>query len=667
VAERTDWSSSSSSNSPPLTFPQWIAIVSAIVQHSFNRPRNGNNVPGLNALKPEVVDRRASAVTIGVVAAFVGALGLLAAIGLLTLWNVERIYQTNALVANSYTVRESLDALVTTLIDAETGQRGYVITGEAAYLEPYTAAQAVVDARIRTLLRLTAADPDQVRDVGHMSTLANRKLAELAETIRLRRDEGFDVAQSVVKTDAGKRQMDEMRAIAARIATREVQRLADRSADAERSYQTALATGAGSALLAIATLIALFLTTRRNAVERHRSLLETIREREFLRVTLMGIGDGVIVTDAQGGVLLMNPVAESLTGRTLQQATGRLVDEIFVIVNEYTRNQVENPVQKVIKEGTIQGLANHTVLIAADGTERAIDDSGAPIRTLGGTLVGIVLVFRDVTIQRQSASALERALRAAEENGARLEAQESHLREAVRAKDEFLAVVSHELRTPINAVLGWTRMLQDGTVRDERRKGALETIDRNAQSLAKMIEDLVDMARLSSGKMRISVSEIDLTGIARDAIEAVRFSATNKGVVLESMLPNDVPVVLGDADRLKQVIWNLVMNAIKFTPSGGRVKIALTASDGNVQLAVHDTGVGIASEFLPFVFERFRQAEASNERSGLGLGLAISRHLVEMHGGSIEVSSEGRNMGTTFVVTLPAVGTAAPTGGLHTR
>jgi signal transduction histidine kinase len=163
--------------------------------------------------------------------------------------------------------------------------------------------------------------------------------------------------------------------------------------------------------------------------------------------------------------------------------------------------------------------------------------------------------------------------------------------------------------------------------------------------------------------MRMTVTEVDLNTLARDAIDAVRFSAVNKGIALVSTLPADIPAVLGDADRLKQVIWNLVVNAIKFTPSGGRIEVVLSTSGATIRLEVHDTGAGIAPDFLPHVFERFRQADVSKERSGLGLGLAIARHLVELHGGSIQAESTGLGHGASFVVTLPAVGaTDAPEG-----
>jgi PAS domain S-box-containing protein len=227
--------------------------------------------------------------------------------------------------------------------------------------------------------------------------------------------------------------------------------------------------------------------------------------------------------------------------------------------------------------------------------------------------------------------------------------------EASRLKDEFLATLSHELRTPLNAILGYARMIKAGLVTGEKQVRAVETIERNATSLTQIVEDVLDVSRIISGKVRLNVQPVDLPQVVRDALEGTMPAANAKGVRVEAVLDPRAAPISGDPDRLQQVVWNLVANAVKFTGRGGRVQVRLARANSHVEIAVSDTGIGIRPEFLPHVFERFRQADSSmtRERGGLGLGLAIARHFVEMHGGTIHASSGGEGQGATFRVELP--------------
>jgi signal transduction histidine kinase/ActR/RegA family two-component response regulator len=226
---------------------------------------------------------------------------------------------------------------------------------------------------------------------------------------------------------------------------------------------------------------------------------------------------------------------------------------------------------------------------------------------------------------------------------------------ANRTKDEFLAVLSHELRTPLNAVYGWARLLQAGQVRDEEAQRALDAIVRNANAQVQLIDDLLDVSRVVSGKMRLDVRLVELRAVIEGALDAVRPAAEAKAIRLESVLDPRAGPITGDPDRLQQVVWNLLMNAVKFTPKGGRVQIHLQRVNSHVEIVVSDTGQGIVPDVLPFVFERFRQADSSSTRGhgGLGLGLALVRHLVELHGGSVAAHSPGEGQGATFIVRLP--------------
>jgi len=231
-----------------------------------------------------------------------------------------------------------------------------------------------------------------------------------------------------------------------------------------------------------------------------------------------------------------------------------------------------------------------------------------------------------------------------------VEAQESN-----RLKDEFLATVSHELRTPLTAILGWAHLLRTGQTVDEKMAKALETIERNARAQAQLIDDLLDVSRIITGKIRIDVRPVDPNSFIEAAVEAVRPAAEAKGVRLQRIMDTGVVTVSGDPVRLQQVVWNLLSNAIKFTPKGGRVQVRLERVNSHIEIGVSDTGPGIVPEFLPYVFDRFRQADGRTTRQhgGLGLGLSIVRHLVELHGGTVRAESPGEGQGATFTVLLP--------------
>jgi signal transduction histidine kinase len=244
----------------------------------------------------------------------------------------------------------------------------------------------------------------------------------------------------------------------------------------------------------------------------------------------------------------------------------------------------------------------------------------------------------------------ERTQLLARERAARAQAEAAN-----RAKDEFLAMVSHELRTPLSAMLGWSRMLTTGKLDPDTVSRGIEAIERNARAQTQLIGDLLDISRITTGKLQLNVRPLSLDSVITNVIDAMRPTAQAKQILLQVNLDANAGAISGDPDRLQQIIWNLLSNAIKFTPAGGRVKITLERAGTHIQLTVADTGQGISAEFLPHVFERFRQADSSSTRKfgGLGLGLSIVRHLVELHGGTVQVESPGEGQGATFKITFP--------------
>ena len=289
----------------------------------------------------------------------------------------------------------------------------------------------------------------------------------------------------------------------------------------------------------------------------------------------------------------------------------------------------------------------HSRVIPAE-SYASVTDLDARLRTIALLQQKATSLEIEVNERRQVEERLRLALSG--EQIARSEAETAN-----RLKDEFLATVSHEIRTPLNAIIGWSHLLRSGRLDEASIARAIETIDRNAKMQAQLIEDILDVSRVITGKLRLRNESVDIASVINAAIDSVQLAIDSKDLHLEVTLDPSARHTFGDPGRLQQVVWNLLSNALKFTPPGGRIKIKVKRSEGNMQLQVGDNGQGISSDFLPFIFDRFRQADGTSTRNhgGLGLGLAIVRHLVELHGGAITADSAGEGEGATFTITLP--------------
>jgi PAS domain S-box-containing protein len=503
---------------------------------------------------------------------------------------------------------------------------------------------------------------------------------------------------------------------------------------------------------------------------------------EWLRVTLRSIADAVVATDTSGFVSFMNAAAEELTGFTLGEAQGRPLEEVFRVVDETTRRAVENPAARALREGRVVGVANHSLLFDGEGTERAIEDSAAPIRRADGSIDGVVLVFRDVSERRHAERELrdseqryralvegtkdyaifllapdgtvaswnaaaqrikgwradeivgrhfssfyppedvaagwpdeelrraaaagrfedegwrvrkdgsqfwanvvitalrddagrltgfskitrdlterrqaERAMRERQEQVHELErarATAEVLAEQDRRKDEFLAMLSHELRNPLAPMLNAVHLLESQSTGDDRQ--ALAVIERQIGHLTRIVDDLLEVSRVTTGRVRLVRSLCDVRDIAGRAVESVRSQVGRRGVELRLGMPSEPLCVDGDPTRLEQVVVNLLTNAVKYTEADGRIDVVLAREDDEAVLRVRDTGMGIAPELLPHVFDLFTQSARTLDRAqgGLGVGLTIVRRLVEMHGGNVSAASSGVGRGSEFTVRLPLV------------
>jgi len=357
---------------------------------------------------------------------------------------------------------------------------------------------------------------------------------------------------------------------------------------------------------------------------------------------------GVFTTDRTLTVCTWNRWLEHHTGRPAAEMIGRRVLEEFP---ELTARGLDTHFRAAL-EGEPRVLAQtfHRYFLPGQaGAPRPAQTARIAPLEQDGRVIGTITLIEDVSDRLARERELRNQIEAAEFARAIAE-------EAVRTKDEFLATLSHEIRTPLNAVVGWTKVLQSRASDPAMLKRAVEVIDRNATAQMHLIDDMLDMARIMSGKLRVDMRPVDLRDVVAAALDVVAPAARAKSLRLETAFEPGEHRVSGDADRLQQVLWNLLSNAVKFTESGGAVSVTLARDGENVAVAVSDTGVGIPDEFLPHMFERFRQAHASASRrqGGLGLGLGLVKHLVELHGGTVEATSAvGR--GSTFTVRLPAL------------
>jgi hypothetical protein len=354
----------------------------------------------------------------------------------------------------------------------------------------------------------------------------------------------------------------------------------------------------------------------------------------------------VIEWDSDFRVSRWSVSAERLFGWKADDVIGKHVNEWqFVFADDVDAVAlVTNRQRQGVEVQGVQRNRNYT----RDGSVLFCEWYNSVLHDDRGKLVSVLSLVLDVTARQRAEE--ERAALLVRERHAR-----KHAEEADRLKDEFLATLSHELRTPLTSILGWASMIRNGEVEGSNADRAMETIERNARSQARLIDDLLDVSRIITGNLRLDLHPLNLAPIVNAALDALRPTADVKGIHLQTRFEPEECLVKGDPNRLRQVIWNLLSNAIKFTQRGGGVNIDLNCVESTARLSVRDTGEGISAEFLPYVFDRFRQAEGSISRKqgGLGLGLAVARHLVELHGGMISAESEGPGRGSIFTVDLP--------------
>ena len=797
----------------------------------------------------------------------------------LTYENTRQLNEDAAWVSHTHEALDLLSTAMSTLSEAESGMRGFVITGEEEFLDSYQTAQARLEDVFVKLREKTGDNPSQQERLKELSSVGREEQAYLRKMIDLRRRQP-GAAEAVIAGLEGKTRMDRIRRLVGAMKDEENRLLGACENNTVHAYRLSVGSALVGTFLGLGLVAACVWVLERQLAIRQRAAAETYEQRELLSTTLTSIGDAVISTDAAGKVRFLNPAAEKLTGWTKEAAIDLPLEEVFHIVNEHSGERVENPVEKVLREGTSVGLANHTILIAKDGTRHPIDDSAAPIRDPNGRISGVIMVFRDIhdrklaeeqrsrlaAIVRSSSDAIigkdlqgiinswnesaerlfgyaaseaigkpitliippdrydeeahiisrlrqgepiehfetvrmgkdgrrialsltvspvrddagrvvgaskvarditdrkrsEQALadqnlklrrlvdaniigitfadlekiyeandaflslvgysradleagrlrwremtppesKAADDvavaqllerglckpfqkeyfrkNGTRVpvlmgiatldpkvptfvcyvvdlseqKRAEEGLRQAARQKDEFLATLAHELRNPLAPLRNALAIMHISTDDPARFQDMREIMERQLDQLVRLVDDLLDISRITVGKIELRKDRVDLADMLQSAVETSRPAIDAAKHQLQLTYPPHSLYVVGDSLRLSQVIANLLNNSAKYTSPGGRIELTAERDGAQAVLRVRDNGIGIPPEVLPHVFDMFMQIDkhAKHSQGGLGIGLMLVRRLVHMHGGGVDAHSDGTGRGSEFTVRLP--------------
>ena len=591
------------------------------------------------------------------IASLAGSVLLVFLVVVISYWAFGQIEKAAEARQQTFKLIVRADALLSDLAAAEAAQRGYSLTGNEAFLEPYLAVRDRIGGQLDELRPLASSGAAR-KHLDAMAPLATAKLAQMSHIVELRRRLEMTAVLAAEGSGQGKQLMDSFRAEMSGFILIEEAALAQHESEFQSSMRHLFALIIAASVLAF--LLALLFAWLMYRETRHRlnNLLhvetrhlleiqdETNRQlqqtnfnlqvsEEKLAVTLNSIDDAVIATDAEGRVTLLNPLAERLTGWTRVEAFQRPVEEIFHLIDADTRQPYPVPVQEALARGTTLSLANHAIVIARDGSECHIADSCAPIRDRHGQVVGAVLVFRDVTERRR----LDQALIA---KNAELESARSVADNANLAKSEFLSSMSHELRTPLGAMLGFAQLMDSTTPPPSvSQKRSIEQILKAGWHLLDLINEILDLAQIESGKLSLSLEPMSLTDVMHECQIMMEPHAQKRGISVAFPRLEIPYFVKADRTRLKQVLINLLSNAVKYNKVGGAVVVDCTASTpGRVRISVRDTGEGLTPEKMTQLFQPFnRLGKEIGVEEGTGIGLVLSKQLVESMGGVIGVES----------------------------
>lgn len=518
------------------------------------------------------------------------------------------------------------------LTDAETGQRGYLLTGSSKYLAPYLRATQQIDSHIDSLSQLTADNPTEQANVAQLRTLAHQKLDELAQTVALYQAGNTDQAKLMVNSDEGLLLMDRIRLVAASMQNHETSLEASRNTRYRSSIQVTRTSIDLATLVAILGLALLALYILREGALRDQHSREIQTREEWFRVTLTSIGDAVIATDRDGLVTFLNPVAERLTGTTAAWAKGKDVRIVFPIFNEISEKPAENPVSTVLSEDRIVGLANHAVLKHVDGHLIPIEDSASPIRDDSRQLIGVVLVFRDVTEERKSQEIIRRT-------------------EKLAAAARLSASVAHEINNPLEAVVNLIYIARTHEGSPPAVVEHLALAEHEIERVAHITHQALGFYRETNAPGMVQINSLI------DSVLKLYSHKIRSGQIQVERNLGECPPIHGMAGELRQAVSNVIANALDAVSAGGVISVSSrfipAGSSGTIEVVVADSGMGISKENLDRIFEPFF---TTKKDVGTGLGLWVTKEIVDRHGGAIQVRPSNGHEGfggATFVLEIP--------------
>jgi PAS domain S-box-containing protein len=518
--------------------------------------------------------------------------------------------------------------------DAETGQRGYLYTGKVDYLAPYHLAAGQVDSHLQRLSAEIGDNPAQQAEAANLRVLVHQKLDELAQTISLFQSGDAEGAKALVMSDHGFRVMESIRSLIKQMEQEETSVGDLRRAAYQQSIRiTVICIYAASGIAALGVILLAF-SIIREMETREKDAASLRQSEQWFRVTLSSIGDGVIATDDQGRVSFLNPIAERLTGTSLEEARGKKIGDVFPIFSEATNNPVDNPVEKVLALGSIVGLANHTVLRHRDGHLLPIEDSAAPITDDSGRLIGVVLVFHDASRERSFQDVLRRT-------------------EKLAAAARLAATVSHEINNPLEAIGNLIFLARTNPDATEKIVSHLQLAEQELARVSHITRQTLGFYRESTSPTSVHIPTL---------VESVLTLYSNKLQVKQIQVQlalEACPPITGLAGEIQQLVSNIISNAIDAVPISGTLKINASpvklAGGASIRLKIEDDGPGIAPENLKRIFEPFF---TTKKDVGTGLGLWVCKEIAERHGGSVQVESKNANgaKGAIFTVLLPDSG-----------
>jgi PAS domain S-box-containing protein len=534
-------------------------------------------------------------------------------------------------VQHTQQVQLELAEFESLLKDAETGQRGYLYTGDPSYLEPYNNSVAQGYPHVAKLAELAADNPRQQERVARLRTLKQQKLDEMAQTLKAYDDGNKELARSIMLSGRGKAIMDQIRTITAEMRREESSLEAARLQAVSDSTRSLVRTLYLATALAVIGLVLLAFYIIREMDQREKHEAELRQREEWFRVTLGSIGDAVIATDEMGMVIFINHIAEELTGVKMREGQGQPIRKVFPIFNEQTRKPVENPVAKVLELGRVMGLANHTILQHADGHMIPIEDSAAPIYDDERKLRGVVMVFRDVTAEKQAQDVMRKA-------------------EKLAAAGRLAATVAHEINNPLEAVCNLIYIVKNTASLPQETVGYLHMAEQELDRVSHITRQTLGFYRDSS-----EAGPVQVRSVIESVLKLYENKIQSKSIAVELDLA-ECPLVHGMHGELKQLVANLVSNAADAVGRGGKIRIATSPAslenEKGVEIKVADNGPGVPAENRTHIFEPFF---TTKEDVGTGLGLWVCKEIAERHGGKVQLSlsKDGGLGGAVFTVFLP--------------